>query len=220
MVDISEYTNAIRSAVYGEEVRGSIIDAIEKINEERQQFDKFYRINIADMIAKNIYTVTKGAVETIEEGAKYAVSYLATIEVGSWNQQTGELTPNFNTDFGIDKLKTGDIWIPTLNAGDSDIWYDSDMFIGNIRSIDALIQNGELPFGSHADLLSITFGNTLNKLKLYITQKVYFDSDPTSWGWEEVREFLAGDDQLSMGYAVTIGLRVNVPKAVNVGVIL
>jgi len=182
--------------------------------------DKFYKISIADMLAKNIYTVTKGSVETIEADTLYAVVYQTKIKIGIWNLQTGALTSNFNTDFGIDKQQINNLFMPTINAGDCNIWYDSNQSVGNVRGIEVLISNGELSFGTYVDQPKsfICVEEAANNLHLYLSQKVYFEGDPTSWGWEEVREYLAGYDQATMGYATTIGLRLNVPKSVNVTV--
>lgn len=50
MADISEYTDAIAEARYGEEVRGSIINALEKVNDDNNQY-----IGIKDEI-EDIYS--------------------------------------------------------------------------------------------------------------------------------------------------------------------
>ena len=40
MANISEYTDAIRNAVYGEQVRGSIIDALEAVNDDNNSYQQ------------------------------------------------------------------------------------------------------------------------------------------------------------------------------------
>lgn len=88
MADISQYTEKIRKAVYGEEVRGSIINALEAVNDDNNSYQA-----IKDEIKQDKqdidHTVEEfdGLVEQVTEAKEVIVSSLESVETAKRDLQ-------------------------------------------------------------------------------------------------------------------------------------
>ena len=82
MANIKEYTDAIKNAVYGEQVRGSIIDALDAVNDDN---NSYAQIKQDILVAKSSVEGTVAAFGTTASNAVTAVQNQQTTSVGAVN---------------------------------------------------------------------------------------------------------------------------------------
>ena len=88
MADISQYTEKIRRAVYGEEVRGSIINALEAVNDDNNSYQAIKdEIKQDKQDIDNTVDEFDGLVEQVTEAKEVIVSSLAAVDTAKRDLQ-------------------------------------------------------------------------------------------------------------------------------------
>ena len=88
MADISQYTEKIRKAVYGEEVRGSIINALEAVNDDNNSYQAIKdEIKQDKQDIDNTVEEFDGLVEQVTEAKEVIVSSLESVETAKRDLQ-------------------------------------------------------------------------------------------------------------------------------------
>ena len=117
MADIKQYTDQIKNAVYGEEVRDSIINALNKVNDDNNSYQ-----NIKDEIKKDKRNIEDtvdefgGLVEQVTEAKEMIASSLAAIDTAKSELALAVTDANTKKDEVVAATKSANSTRTTLQS--------------------------------------------------------------------------------------------------------